>query len=168
MQAKKLNSETMLSLEGFTLICGGDSQGKFVCIRSLKTEVDSNVNEKNDSVKLDLSNQWQIKRVSCTLLSNGEQYEADTFGHGFIAAPVGCNSEAYFTVSAQFHTAQCASLLTPYEKIAPYRVQSIYGCARSQIFRAPRWFLVFIFQDDLLQGHDCASDVSTFTVCRKL
>jgi hypothetical protein len=42
----------------------------------------------------------------------------------FTGELVGCNSEAYYTVSARFHAAQYASLLTPYEKIAPYRVHN--------------------------------------------
>ena len=41
----------------------------------------------------------------------------------FKAEFVGGNSEAYYTVSTRFYTAQYASLLTPYAKIAPYRVE---------------------------------------------
>jgi hypothetical protein len=39
---------------------------------------------------------------------------------------VGCNSAAYYTVSASFHTAQYAALLTPY--VVPY---GLIGALRS-------------------------------------
>jgi hypothetical protein len=44
-----------------------------------------------------------------------------------VGSVVGCNSEAYYTVSERFNTAQYASLLTPYEKLAPYRVEYSLG-----------------------------------------